>query len=213
VRCYFNPILWAQGSQLTGDTIYLQLKNKKLNNMLLQHNSFIVNSEDKDSTNFNQIKGKVITGYFRDNKLNQLFVDGNAESVYYVKDDTSYVGLNHQISSRIKMNFSNGKLKAINFIRAVQASTKPMDKLTEEDRILKGFIWKPKDRPRSKEEIIPQLARKDSKTKAPAKAVSAKTTPAKTPPTKATPAKTAPVKTTPAKTVPETKGTNFKKGL
>ncbi len=179
VRCYFNPILWAQGSQLTGDTIYLQMKDKKLNNMLLQHNSFIVNSEDVDSTSFNQIKGKVITGYFKDNKLNQLFVDGNAESVYYVKDDSAYVGLNHQISSRIKMNFADGKLRGINFIRAVQASTKPMDKLTEEDKILKGFIWKPKDRPKSKEEIIPQLVKKEVKPKVPVKAIPAKTVPAK----------------------------------
>ena len=207
VRCYFNPILWAQGSQLTGDTIYLQLKNKKLNNMLLQHNSFIVNSEDKDSINFNQIKGKVITGYFRDNKLNQLFVDGNAESVYYVKDDSAYVGLNHQVSSRIKMNFSDGKLRGINFIRAVQASTKPMDKLTEEDKILKGFIWKPKDRPKSKEEIIPQLAKKDAKPKAAVKV------PVKAVPAKITPSKTMPVKTTPAKTAPAKKGPAFEKSL
>ena len=207
VRCYFNPILWAQGSQLTGDTIYLQLKNKKLNNMLLQHNSFIVNSEDKDSINFNQIKGKVITGYFRDNKLNQLFVDGNAESVYYVKDDSAYVGLNHQVSSRIKMNFSDGKLRGINFIRAVQASTKPMDKLTEEDKILKGFIWKPKDRPKSKEEIIPQLAKKDAKPKAAVKV------PVKAIPAKITPSKTMPANTTPAKTAPAKKGTAFEKSL
>jgi len=60
-----------------------------MDNMLLQHNSFIVNTEDADSTNFNQIKGKVITGYFKDNKLNSMFVDGNAESVYYVKEDSS----------------------------------------------------------------------------------------------------------------------------
>jgi len=218
VRCYYNPILWAQESQLTGDTIYIQMKNKKLNNMLLQHNSFIVNSEDKDSTNFNQIKGKVITGYFRDNQLSQLFVDGNAESVYYVKEDSAYVGLNHQVSSRIKMNFKDGKLRGINFIRAVQASTKPMDKLTEEDKILKGFIWKPKDRPKSKEEIIPQLAKKDSKPRAaakgvPVKAVPAKTTSSKTTPAKSTPVKTSPAKTVPVKVVPAKEGTTVKKGL
>src|SRR5262249_41051734 len=27
IRCYVNPIIWSQGSQMTGDTIYLQLKN------------------------------------------------------------------------------------------------------------------------------------------------------------------------------------------
>jgi len=189
VRCYFNPIMWAEGSQLTGDTIYLQLKDKKLNNMLLQHNSFIVNSENADSTNFNQIKGKVITGFFKDNKLNQMFVDGNAETAYYVKDDTTYMGLNHSVSSRIKISFLDGKVKNINLIRRIEGQTTPMDKLTEEDKILKGFIWKPKDRPKSKEEIIPQLAKKGSKTKAPVKPVPAKAAPPKAVPAKTTPAK------------------------
>ena len=114
-----------------------------------------------------------------------MFVDGNAESIYYVKDDSAYVGLNHQVSSRIKMIFIDGKLKNINSIRAVQASTTPMDELTEEDKILKGFIWKPKDRPKSKEEIIPQLAKKNNlKPKAPVKIVPAKAVPAKAVPAK-----------------------------
>ena len=185
VRCFVKPMIWAQGSQLSGDTIYIQLKNKKLDNMLLRHNSFIVNSEEPDTTNFNQIKGKMISGYFKNNKLSQMFVDGNAESIYYVKDDSAYVGLNHQVSSRIKMIFIDGKLKNINSIRAVQASTTPMDELKEEDKILKGFIWKPKDRPKSKEEIIPQLAKKNNlKPKAPVKIVPAKAVPAKAVPAK-----------------------------
>lgn len=181
VRCYYSPMLWSQGSQLSGDTIYLQLKDKKLDNMLLQHNSFIVNSEDPDSTNFNQIKGKVMTGYFRDNKLDRMFVDGNAESVYYIKDDSVYTGLNHQVSSRIRMNFGDGQLKGISFIRSVQASTTPMNELTEDERILEGFIWKPKDRPASKEEIIPQLKKKEEKPPAPGNTIKPK------PPVKAEP--------------------------
>ncbi|MHB1178215.1 MAG: OstA-like protein [Daejeonella sp.] len=188
IRCYVKPMLWAQGSQLSGDTIYLQLKNKKLDNMILQNNSFIVNS-DTDSTNFNQIKGKMISGYFQNNKLNQMFVDGNAESIYYAKDDTTYVGLNHQVSSRIKMIFENGKLKTITPVRSVQGSTTPMDEITEEDKILKGFIWKPKERPKSKEEIIPQLAKKELKPKLPAKSVPKKVVPAKRVPPKKTTAK------------------------
>lgn len=173
VRCYVNPMIWAQGSQLSGDTVYLQMKNKKMDNMLLQHNSFIVNTEDVDSTNFNQIKGKVITGYFKDNKLNSMFVDGNAESVYYVKEDSSYTGLNHLVSGRLKILLNDNKLQSITAIRSVDASITPMAELREEEKVLKGFIWKPRDRPKSKEEIIPQLAKaekkSDVKSKAPAK--------------------------------------------
>ena len=111
------------------------------------------------------------------------------------------------------MNFSDGRLRGINFIRAVQASTKPMDKLTEEDKILKGFIWKPKDRPKSKEEIIPQLAKKGSQAKVAAKGAPVKALPPKASSTKTTPAKIAPAKAIPAKKTTPAEGTPFRKSL
>ncbi|MEO6848984.1 MAG: hypothetical protein ABI203_04100, partial [Mucilaginibacter sp.] len=33
----------------------------------------------------------------------------------------------------------------------------PLSKFTDDDKILKGFLWKPKERPVSKESIIPSL--------------------------------------------------------
>jgi hypothetical protein len=181
------------------------MKNKKLDNMLLQHNSFIVNTEDVDSTNFNQIKGKVITGYFKDNKLNNMFVDGNAESVYYLKEDSAYSGLNHLISSRLRIILKDNKLNNISAIRSIEASITPMKDLREDDKVLKGFIWKPRDRPKSKEEIIPQLV-KDEQKPASAKKSDKKSTPTKSAPAKNPPAKSSeqntPVKA-PAKVVPK----------
>ncbi|WP_423146999.1 OstA-like protein [Rubrolithibacter danxiaensis] len=171
IRCYRNPIIWTQGSQLSADTVYLQLKNRKLDNMLLQNNGFIVNTE-KDSTKFNQIKGKVLTGYFKDNKMDRMFVDGNAESIYYVKEDSVYTGMNRSVSSRIKVIFEKNELKDIIFIRKPEMTFYPIEKIPKDTEILKGFIWKPKERPKSKEEIIPVLAKKKAvKTskKAPAK--------------------------------------------
>lgn len=168
IRCYVKPIIWAQGSQLTSDTTYLQLKNGKLDNMLLQHNALIVNTEG-DSTKFNQVRGKVITGYFVDNKLNRMFVDGNAESLYYTKEDSSYSGVNHMISSRIKVLFKNSELADIISIRKPEGTYYPIDKIPKDEAILEGFLWKPKERPRSKEEIIPSLAKAIKRTSAPAK--------------------------------------------
>ncbi|MDB5121570.1 MAG: hypothetical protein JWN56_2788 [Sphingobacteriales bacterium] len=170
IRCYINPIIWAQGSQLTSDTTYLQLRNGKLDNMLLQHNAMIVNTEG-DSTKFNQVKGKVITGYFVENKLDRMFVDGNAESLYYTKEDSTYSGMNHMISSRIKVLFRNSELEDIISIRKPEGTYYPIDKIPKDEAILEGFLWKPKERPRSKEEIIPTFAKADKKlTTAPKKA-------------------------------------------
>ena len=178
VRCYVKPMIWTQGSQLSGDTVYLQLKNKKLDNMLLQHNSFIVNTEEGDSTHFNQVKGKVITGFFVDGKLDRMFVDGNAESIYYVKEDSVYSGMNRMLSSRIKVLFEENKLKDIISILKPEGNYYPIDEIPADAEILKGFIWKPKDRPQSKEEIIPSLAKKrQSKTKVPVKKPATKPVP------------------------------------
>lgn len=168
IRCYISPIIWAQGSQLTADTTYLQLKNRKLDNMLLQHNAMIVNTEG-DSTKFNQVKGKVITGYFLENKLSRMFVDGNAESLYYTKEDTAYSGMNHMISSRIKVSFRNSEIDNIISIRKPEGTYYPMDKIPKDESILQGFVWKPKERPVSKEQIIPSAARGKNKPKPPIK--------------------------------------------
>ena len=78
--------------------------------------------------------------------------------------------------------------------------------MQEEDRVLKGFIWKPRDRPKSKEEIIPQLAKAEQKPAA-AKKLDKKSTPAKSAPAKSTPSKANPAKRTepnaPANLVPK----------
>ncbi|WP_051189366.1 OstA-like protein [Daejeonella oryzae] len=177
VRCYINPMFWTQGSQLSGDTVYLQLKNKKLDNMLLQHNSFIVNTEENDSLHFNQVRGKVITGFFKESRLDRLFVDGNAESIYYVKEKDEYSGMNRMVSSRIKVLFEKNKLSDIISIKKPEGTYYPVDKIPVDEDILKGFIWKPKDRPKSMEEIIPSFnkAARVLKPKLPAKPLAKKT--------------------------------------
>jgi len=167
LRWYRNPIIWSEGTQQTGDTIYLQLRNKKLNSIQVIQNAFSVNV-DTDSAKFNQIKGKMITGFFKEGKLNSMYVDGNAESVYFTKteDKKSYDKMNQTISSRIKVLFKNGELDDVVPIKNVEGATTPVADL-KEDVILTGFIWKPEIRPRSKRDVTnPKVA---AKAKTPAK--------------------------------------------
>jgi lipopolysaccharide export system protein LptA len=153
LRWYRNPIIWSQSSQLTGDTIYLQLRNKKINSVQVLSHAFAVNV-DTDSAKFNQIKGKMITGFFKDGALNSMYVDGNAESVYFTKTDDGkkYDKMNQTISSRIKVNFKKSEISEVVPIKDVEGATTPVADL-KEDVILTGFIWKPELRPRSKRDI------------------------------------------------------------
>lgn len=157
IRCYVKPMFWTQGSQLSGDTIYVQMKNKKMDNMELFPSAFVVNIEKGDSVHFNQMGGKKMRGFFKNDKLDRLFTVGNAESIYFKRDSATnrVEGMQRSLSSRMVVSFKDSKLIKIRFLTKPENRYLPMKKLVEDDKILKGFIWKPKDRPISKESIIP----------------------------------------------------------
>jgi lipopolysaccharide export system protein LptA len=153
LRWYRDPILWSEGSQQTGDTIYLQLKNKKLNTLQVLQNAFLVNV-NADSARYNQIKGRLITAFFKEGKLKNMFVDGNAESIYFNQDDKSiYTDMNQTVSSRIKILFKEKQIERIVTIKEPEGVRTPIPEL-KEDVFLTGFIWRPEQRPLSKKEVI-----------------------------------------------------------
>jgi lipopolysaccharide export system protein LptA len=182
LRWFKNPIIWSQGSQQTGDTIYLQLRNKKINSVQVIQNAFSVNVE-KDSLKFNQIKGKILTGFFKEGNLNSLYVDGNAESVYFTKteDGKKYDKMNQTISSRLKITFKNSEIADVVPIKNVEGATTPVADLKGET-ILTGFIWKPELRPLSKRDItnpkVPAKPKAQPAVKTPAKTTKAGLSPA-----------------------------------
>jgi lipopolysaccharide export system protein LptA len=157
IRCFVNPIMWTEGSQLTGDTVFLQMKHKKMDNLTMFPNGFIVNIEKNDSVHFNQVAGKRIRGFFKDDKLNRMFVEGNAESIYFNRDSgkTTVNGMQRSLSTRIRVDFKDNKAQDLKFLTKPENKYTPILKVKEDDKILKGFIWKPKERPVSKESIIP----------------------------------------------------------
>ena len=171
IRMFVNPIIWTQGSQLSGDTIDLQLKNKKMDNLQQYPAAFIVNIEKGDSVHFNQIGGKKMRGFFKDGKLDRMFVDGNAESISFPRDSAKkkVSDMHRSLSSRIRVNFRDGSLSDITFLAKPEHRFGPLGKFTEDDKVLKGFIWKPKERPVSKESIIPSLNKNYVAKKAPPK--------------------------------------------
>ncbi len=162
IRCYVHPLMWTQGSQLSGDTIYLQMKNRKLNNMEQFPNAFVVNIEDNDSTHFNQVAGKKMRGFFVDNKMSRMFVDGNAESIYFARDSGKVSNMMRSLSSRIRVNFKKNEVTDITQLTKPEYRYGPLSKFTEEDKTLKGFLWKPKERPVSKEAVITAYSRRQA---------------------------------------------------
>lgn len=155
LRWYKNPILWSSGSQQTADTIHVFFKNNKLHSFQVFQNGFIVNVEETDSSKFNQVKGKLITGFFnQEGNLRDMIVDGNAESMYYNKNAKGeYDNLSQTVSSRIMFKFVNKELSDIVTVNGNDGAVYPIDSLPKETT-LTGFIWKPELRPTGKADII-----------------------------------------------------------
>ena len=96
-----------------------------------------------------------MTGYFVGSALDWMHVDGNAESIYYVKDDDGgFISVNKSLSAVINIHFTGGELKKVVFIKDPEGVMYPMSKAPKEELLLENFKWDIKRRPRSKYELM-----------------------------------------------------------
>lgn len=152
VYLYKDPIVWASGNQMTGIEINMRLKNNKVDEFHLINKAMIINQ--MDSVKFNQIKGRKMTGYMKNNELNQVYVEGNGEVIYYPDDQGAIIGLNKTISSNIRIYLQEKKVKDIIFINKPEGSLTPIIMVKKEDMRLKDFQWHIEKKPLRKEDIF-----------------------------------------------------------
>lgn len=149
-----NPVLWADANQLTGDTVYLYLKNKRPDLLHIIGNSLVIQRDD--SVNFNQLKGNELFGYFAGNNLRKVLMKGNAMSVYYPKDKHGdLIGVNHNIGSQMTIFISEDrKLEKILLEPGTEGTMYPPFEAPREVLFLKGFSWLDEVRPHSPLDIF-----------------------------------------------------------
>jgi len=157
------PALWSSGNQMTADSIRIRLKDKKIDKLYMVANSFVV-SQDSMS-NFNQIKGRNMITNFKGSSINNVLVEGNAESLYYALEEkeedfdsvrvklTVTMGMNKMICSKMRIIFEDGKVNTVNAYVEPDAQFIPPQEIKEADRKLKGFIWRGDDRP-TREQVV-----------------------------------------------------------
>jgi hypothetical protein len=153
IRLYDDPVLWSGKNQLTADSINLAIVNNRVDSLIMYNTAFIVS---KDSTEtYNQIRGKDMVGYFSNNELKKIRVDGNAQTVYYIREDDGYlIGINLAESSSMLIRLQDGDVRTINYQLQAEEVMFPELELPGEMRRLKGFNWQELFRPISKEDIF-----------------------------------------------------------
>ncbi|SNR36171.1 OstA-like protein [Lutibacter flavus] len=157
-KLYTNPVLWAEGSQITGDTIHFlsNQKTEQLDSLKVLNNALMV---QKDSSGYSQLKGKNMYGKFKNNNLESLDAVGNSETIFFLRNEEQVLfGIDKkQCSNNILILFENNDVKSIDYNNMVTGKTYPpseFEKLKENDKLLKGFVWRADERPLTKDDIF-----------------------------------------------------------
>ena len=152
IRLYYEPVLWSEKNQLTADSMTIAIVNNVPDSLVMYNTAFIVMKDTTDT--FNQIKGRNMVGYFSGSSLNRIFVDGNAQTVFYLRDDDDYlIGINRAESSTMIIRLENGQVKSVIYNEDPKETTYPPEKYPAEGKRLKGFNWFEDLRPVDKMDI------------------------------------------------------------
>ncbi|HOF21093.1 MAG TPA: OstA-like protein [Bacteroidales bacterium] len=139
IRFYNEPVLWAEENQMTSDSMALFTKNRKADRMELFSSAFV--ASQVDTMRYNQIRGRSLTGYFRDNELYKIEINGNGESLYYLGEGDEIMAVNKATSSEIEIYIDNGKISVITENQSPEGVIDPPSEAPQGNPHLEGFRW------------------------------------------------------------------------
>ena len=153
-----NPVLWFGESQMSGDKIFLlsDLVTRKLDSLKITGNIFIIEKDTLSVDGYQQIKGGILNGAFKEGRLDNIVITKNTEMVYYLynDEDLQLIGIDKTTCSALQMNFNDGQIENITFLVSPNGDVYPEDELPLNDRTLKGFIWRITERPETIEDLF-----------------------------------------------------------
>ena len=148
---YPMPTLWSSQSQFEADSAALKLLKKQLDSIYMIGNVKIMN-QTKDSLYFDQVVGKSLSGYFDDNQMKMVRLEGNTQSLLFNVSETQAQGVNNSTCSWLRLKFMNGEVKRVQMARDVQAKYAPLNQA--ETTSLNGCTPKFEQRP-TKSDLLP----------------------------------------------------------
>lgn len=153
---YGHPYMWSEARQLSGDTTFFYFRYGKLDYVDVLGNTLAV--EHIDSVDYyNQMRGDKLRAYVADSTLRQINVDGNVETILYMKEEKSndYTGMNRMTSSTMYVTLDSGIVKKSSWKGPVSGKLYPLSMASSAElNRLKEFVWASDRRPMSKEAVI-----------------------------------------------------------
>ncbi|MGC4128594.1 MAG: OstA-like protein [Bergeyella sp.] len=164
LHLFDKPILWSGEKQVTGDKIeaYFDVRKENIDSLKVIGNAFAISKADslnlKDE--FNQVKGRLMTIYYKNNDINIAKVIGNAQAIVYADDQNEKtkqverIGISLATCGIIEALFEERRVQILECSIAASNDIYPMSKIQKKDRFFPDFNWNTKDRMRKWEDIF-----------------------------------------------------------
>lgn len=158
---YREPVLWQENQQMSANKIAILTQNQDVKQVNLEEAAIVV--EMVDSIHFNQITGKEIVAFVDSSQIKRVEVNGNAETIYYAREDSDSVllGANRTESSKVVIHFIDKKIDRVVLTAASSGVFYPLHRVTDEKTRLERFFWAENLRPLSKEEVFLRFPKGD----------------------------------------------------
>ena len=148
INLHKSPILWNGNNQITSEIMHLRTRNSQL--VQADFEGKPLTAAEIDTAHYNQVTGKEMTAFFRDNQIYRNDVNGNVQTIYYMQeDDSPDITLMAYIEAGDMTSYiENQKVVGITYRGNPTYTFYPMDKIPEtQPTKLEGFKWEADRRP------------------------------------------------------------------
>lgn len=113
-----EPVVWQGNIQMTGDSIYAELPNNKLQNIFVNKlsipnsvSSFVISKNENEYFNdrYDQISGSIIKIKFSEDKIDLIEAEKNSSSLYFLYDENKANGINKVEGEKIYIYFDENR--------------------------------------------------------------------------------------------------------
>jgi lipopolysaccharide export system protein LptA len=140
VTLYKEPVAWANRNQLKGERVSFLTADGKAREFRLENDATMI-SRRENTEMFDQLTGRDVRGFFHDNEIYKIEVDGNGETIYFVDDNGLYYGPHRATAPRITIRVDKRQITGITYYKSGDGTVTPLFMIAPTETRLKNFVW------------------------------------------------------------------------
>lgn len=145
-RLFQDPMAWFDGSQVSGDTLRVVVRDRSIDTVFVRSNAFAA-QRDTSIDRIQQLSGRRMTAIFRRDSIRHIVAFPNARAIRFLKDkDGKPNGGARTSADRIILRFRNGDVHRVSVLGGTE-TTYYKQPIVPSPFELEGFVWTPDARP------------------------------------------------------------------